>query len=79
MNKGYSNVDKKIWTDNCVNEHHAYDKINARYVNVGSLPQQIWCHCKLKKCVNGCTKSCNKTTYFCLKTKLNRKGNVWNF
>ena len=26
-----------------------------------------------------CTKSCKKTTYFCLKKKLNRKGNVRNF
>ena len=26
-----------------------------------------------------CTKSCNKTTYFCLKTKLYRKGNAQNF
>ena len=26
-----------------------------------------------------CTRSCNKTTYFCLKRKLIRKGNVGNF
>ena len=26
-----------------------------------------------------CTRSYNKETYFCLKTKLHRKKNVWNF
>ena len=39
MNRNYSNVDKKIWTDKYVHEHHAYDKNNAGYVNVGSFPQ----------------------------------------
>ena len=52
MNRNYSNVDKRIWTDKYVHEHHAYDKNNAGYVNVGSFPQQIWCHCKLRKCVD---------------------------
>ena len=33
-------------------EHHAYDKNNAGYVNVGSFPQWIWRHCKLRKCVD---------------------------
>ena len=52
MNKNYSNVDKKIWTGKYVHEDHAYYKNNAGYVNVGSFPQQIWCRCKLKKCVD---------------------------
>ena len=38
MNRNYSNV-YKIWTDKYVHEHHAYDKNNAEYVNVGSFPQ----------------------------------------
>ena len=37
MSKNYSNVEKRIWTN--VHEHHAYDKNNAGYVNVGSFPQ----------------------------------------
>ena len=36
MNKNYSNVNKKIWRVECVNEHHAYDKNNATYGNVGT-------------------------------------------
>ena len=36
MNKNYSNVNKKIWTVEYVNEHHAYDKNNAAYANVGT-------------------------------------------
>ena len=39
MKRHYSNVDKRIWTDKFVNEHHAYDKINAGYVNVRAFPQ----------------------------------------
>ena len=39
MNRNYSNVDKKIWTDKYVHEHHAYDKNSAVYVNVESFPQ----------------------------------------
>ena len=39
MNKDYSNVDKRIWTDKYVHGHHAYNKNNAGYVNVGSYPQ----------------------------------------
>ena len=39
MNRNYSNVDERIWTDRYVHEHHAYDKNNAGYVNVGSFPQ----------------------------------------
>ena len=39
MNRNYSNVDKKIWTDKCFNGHHSYDKNNAGYVTVGSFPQ----------------------------------------
>ena len=35
-----------------VHEYHAYDKNNAKYVNVGTFPQQIWFHCKLRKCVD---------------------------
>ena len=36
-----ANVVKKIWRDKYVHEHHAYDKNNARYVNMGFFPQQI--------------------------------------
>ena len=32
-----SNAEKRIWTDKYVHEHHAYDKNNAGYVNVGSF------------------------------------------
>ena len=39
MNRNYSNVEIKIWTDKNVHEHHAYDKNNAGYVNVGTFPQ----------------------------------------
>ena len=39
MNRNYSNVDKRIWTDKYVHEHHACDKNNAGYMNVGSFPQ----------------------------------------
>ena len=36
--------------------------------------ENVWTNSYVK-----CTKSCKKTTYFCLKTKLNQKGNVRNF
>ena len=52
MDRNYSNVEKRIWTDKYVHEHHVYDKINAGYVNVGSSPQWIWCHCKIRNCVD---------------------------
>ena len=39
MNRNYSNVDKIIWADKYVHEHHAYYKNNAGYVNVGSFLQ----------------------------------------
>ena len=39
MSRNYSNVDKSIWRDKYVHEHHAYDKNNAGYVNVRSFPQ----------------------------------------
>ena len=39
MIRNYSNVEIKIWTDKYVHEHHAYDKNNAGYVNVGTFPQ----------------------------------------
>ena len=29
MKKNYSNIDKRIWTDKYVCEHHAYDKNKA--------------------------------------------------
>ena len=35
----YNNVEKKIWRVKYIHEHHAYDKKNAGYVNVGTLPQ----------------------------------------
>ena len=39
MNRIYSIVKKRIWTDKYVHEHHAYDKNNGGYVNVGSFPK----------------------------------------
>ena len=39
INRNYSNVEKKIWTDKYVHEHHAYDKNNAGYVNAATFPQ----------------------------------------
>ena len=53
MNRNYSNVDKRIWTqtNTFMRINRAYDKNNAEYVNLGSLPQQMWCYCKLRKCV----------------------------
>ena len=39
MNRNYSNGGKRIWTDKYVHEQDTYDKNNARYVDVGSLPQ----------------------------------------
>ena len=51
MNRNYSNVDKKYY----VHEHHAYDKNNAGYLNVGAL------HNKSGVIVCGkCTKSLSK-------------------
>ena len=38
-NRNYSNVEKRTWTDKYVHEHHAYNKNNARYVNVGYFPK----------------------------------------
>ena len=29
MNRNYNNVEKRIWTDKYVHEHHAYDKNKA--------------------------------------------------
>ena len=52
MNRNYINISKRKWADRYVHEHYAYDKNNAGYVNVGSFPQQIWCQCKLRKCVD---------------------------
>ena len=37
MNRNYNNVEKRIWTDKYVHEHHAYDKNKTGYVNVGSF------------------------------------------
>ena len=37
MKKNYSNIDKRVWIDEYVHEHHAYDKNNAGYVNVWSF------------------------------------------
>ena len=39
INRNYSNIEKRIWKDKYVHEHHAYDKNNAGYVNVGFSPQ----------------------------------------
>ena len=41
MNRNYSNVERRIWTDKYVHEHQAYDKNNTGYVNVRFFPQQI--------------------------------------
>ena len=41
MSSNCSNVVKKIWRDKYVHEHHAYDKNNARYVNMAFFTQQI--------------------------------------
>ena len=64
MNWNYSNIDK-------ICEYGVLSTIDLK-----SFPAEKICGgivmCK-------CTKSCNKTTYFCLKTKLNRKENVRNF
>ena len=59
----------KITLDNA--ECGVFSTIVMMSLYVGKICGQI-AMCK-------CTKSCNKTTYFCLKTKLNRKGNVRNF
>ena len=29
MKKNYSNIKKRVWTDEYVHEHHAYDKNDA--------------------------------------------------
>ena len=39
INRNYSNVDKKFWRVKYVNEHQAYDKNNAGYVNVETFSQ----------------------------------------
>ena len=39
MKRNYSNIERGIWTDKYVHEHHDYDKNNARYVNAPSSPQ----------------------------------------
>ena len=38
MNRNYSNIDKRIWAD-MLHVHHAYDKNNAGYMNIGFFPQ----------------------------------------
>ena len=72
-----------MWTDKYLHEDHAYDKNNAGYANAGSLPQQIWCSCKLRKCVGEqlCANVQSLVTKqpFFLKTKLDRKGNIQHF
>ena len=39
MNRNYSNIERRIWTDKYVHELYAYDKNNAGYVNAASSPQ----------------------------------------
>ena len=39
MNRNYRTIDKRIWTNKYVHEHHAYDKNNAGYLNIGFFPQ----------------------------------------
>ena len=39
MKRNYSSIEKRIWTDKYVHEHHAYGKNNAGFVNVGFFPQ----------------------------------------
>ena len=50
--RNYNNINKRMWTYKYVHELYAYGKNNVGYVNVGSFPQWIWCHCKLRKCVD---------------------------
>ena len=50
MSSNHSNVYKSIWRAKYVHEHHAYDKINSGYVNVGSFPQYFWCHLSWDAC-----------------------------
>ena len=52
MNRNYSNVEKRIWAEKYVHELRAHDENNGGYLNVGSFPQQIQCHCKFRKCVD---------------------------
>ena len=52
MMRNYIKVEKRIWTEKYVHEHHSNDKNNAGYVKVGSFPQLTWRHCKLRKCVD---------------------------
>ena len=40
MNRGYSNVDKKIWKVKYVPEQDAYDKNNVGFVNVETFQQK---------------------------------------
>ena len=40
MNRGYSNVDKKIWKVKYVHEQDAYDKNSAGFVNVETFQQK---------------------------------------
>ena len=42
---------RKEYEQKYVHEHHACDKSIAGYVNVGSFPQQVQWHCKLRKCM----------------------------
>ena len=79
MNRNYRNVDRKIWRIKYIHEHHDYDTNNAGYRNVGTFPQKNWYHCMLRKCVMCKSTNYNKTSYFCLKTKLHLNGNVRNF
>ena len=52
MNRNNSNNDKKIWRVKYIHEDHAFHKNIAGYVNMTTYPQQIWCHCTLKKCLD---------------------------
>ena len=40
MNRGYGNVDKKIWKVKYVHEQDAYDKNSAGFVNVETFQQK---------------------------------------
>ena len=39
MSRNYSHVEKRIWADKYVDEHHDCDKNNAEYVNMGNFPK----------------------------------------
>ena len=82
MSKGYFESESVCtWK---LSTYHAYDKNNAEYVNVKPFhnksdvivgSENVWTNDNVPKC----TRSCNKTTQFSLKKKLQRKGKLQYF